>query len=131
MTIVLDTGALIALDRGRHDVWSQLRIAFKQGHLVRVPAGVIGQAWRNTNRQALLSRALQRCDEVVLDGPAARASGELCGQTATSDVIDASVAAAVANSSHYDNDVILLTSDLSDLKSLISALDTDARVVTV
>ena len=98
---------------------------------MRVPTGVIGQAWRDPSRQVLLSRALKQCDEIPLDASTARASGRLCGQTNTSDVIDASVALAVANSSHYGNDVTLLTSDPSDMRSLISALDTDAQVVMV
>ena len=64
MTIVLDTGALIALDRGSRTVLSRLQTAFDKGDGVQVPAGVIGQAWRELNQHALLSRALKRCDEV-------------------------------------------------------------------
>ena len=50
MTIVLDAGALIALDRGNPDVLSRLRIAFRDGYRVQVPAGAIGQAWRDPRR---------------------------------------------------------------------------------
>ena len=39
MTIVLDAGALIALDRGDRDTWSRLRTAFQNGDQVRAPAG--------------------------------------------------------------------------------------------
>ena len=69
MTIVLvDTGALIAVDRGRRDLLSRLQTAFENGDLIRAPAGVIGQVWRDGGRQTLLSRALNRCEEIPLDG---------------------------------------------------------------
>ncbi len=131
MTIVLDTGALIALDRGSRTVLSRLQTAFDKGDEVQVPAGVIGQAWRQPNQHALLSRALKRCEEVALDGSIARSSGHLCGQTGTSDVIDASVAVAVADSNRRDSKVTLLTSDPGDMRNLLSALRSDARIVKV
>lgn len=131
MSIVLDAGALIALDRGNRDVWSRLQTAFDNGDRVRVPAGVIGQAWRDPSRQVLLSRALNQCIEVSLDGSTARASGWLCGQTNTADVIDASVAILVANAVEHDDEVVLLTSDATDLKRLLSALAAVPRVVEI
>ena len=131
MTVVLDTGALIALDRGHREVWSRLRIAIQQDEGVLVPAGVIGQAWRDPGRQAQLSWALKRCDEIPLDGAAARSAGQLCGRTGTADVIDASVALAVADSERGGNEVVLLTSDTTDMYTLISALNTPARILGV
>lgn len=131
MILVLDAGALIAVDRGDREVGSRLRSAFAAGHPVHVPAGVIGQAWRNPSRQALLSRMLKRCEEVVLDGSAARTAGRLCGETGTDDVIDASVALAVAEASDTSSDVVLLTSDTRDLGILLAALGIGARVVMV
>ena len=94
-----------------------------------VPAGVIGQAWRNPGRQALLSRTLKQCDEVDLDGAMARASGRLCGQTGTSDVIDSSVALAVAYARRSDDAVTLLTSDSDELAILLSVLNTRAQII--
>ena len=131
MIFVLDAGALIAVDRGDRDVGSRLRAALAAGHRVLAPAGVIGQAWRNPSRQAQLSRMLKRCEEVVLDGSAARASGQLCGKAGTADVIDASVALAVADALNTDSDVVLLTSDTRDLGILLATLSVGARVVGV
>ena len=131
MILVLDAGALIAVDRGDREVWSRLRVAFAAGHRVHLPAGVIGQAWRNPSRQALLSRMLKRCEEVVLDGSVARTAGRLCGETGTDDVIDASVALAVAEASDTCSDVVLLTSDTRDLSALLAALSIGARMVSV
>lgn len=131
MTLVLDAGALIQLDRGNEEVLSALKAAFDNDEAVHVPTGVIGQAWRNPDRQALLSRTLKRCKEVDLDGAIARAGGQLCGRTATSDVIDASVALAVAHARRSDGEVTLLTSDSEDLGILLSVLDARARVIKV
>ena len=127
-TFVLDAGALIAIDRGDRDLISTLQVAFENGHEVQAPAGAIGQAWRDPNRHVLLSRILKRCDQPPLDGMVARSSGQLCGQTGTSDVIDASVAIAVAESS---DEVTLLTSDPGDLRNLLAALHASAEIVKV
>lgn len=131
MTIILDTGALIAIDRGHRDVLSRLQTAFENGDRIRAPAGVIGQVRRDGGRQTLLSRALNRCEEIPLDGRIARSAGQLCGRTNTRDVIDASVAVAVGESTRRDTEVVLLTSDADDLRTLISALNTIARIVEV
>lgn len=131
MTIVLDTGALIAIDRGRRDLLSRLQAAIENGDRIRAPAGVIGQVWRDGGRQTLLARALNRCEEIPLDGRTARSAGQLCGRTGTRDVIDASVAVAVGESRGRDREVVLLTSDGDDMRTLISALNTIARIVEV
>ena len=86
-TFVLDAGALIAVDRGDRDVLAMLRSAFDNGYSVLAPAGVIGQVWRDSNRQVVPARTLKRCDEVPLDGSMARVAGQLCSRTGTSDVI--------------------------------------------
>ncbi|MCY4103398.1 MAG: twitching motility protein PilT [bacterium] len=127
---VLDAGALIALDRDERDVWGMLRRAVNQGDRLRVPAGVIGQAWRDGRRQVLLARALAHCDEVSLDGAAARAAGTLCGRTGQSDVIDASVAVTAAGLAGVQ-DVAVVTSDPDDIRRLLSVLLAPVRVVEV
>lgn len=131
MTIILDTGALIAIDRGRRDLLSRLQAASSSGDRIRVPAGVIGQVWRDPDRQVLLTRALKQCDEVALDGDAARLAGQLCGRSGTADVIDASVAVAGAESKSHDAAVVLLTSDADDMRSLISVLNAPTQIVEV
>ena len=131
MILVLDTGALIQVDRGNRQTLSTIEAALDRGERVLVSAGVIGQAWRNPSRQALLSRMLQRCEEVALTGSTARAVGQLCGATGTSDVVDASVALAVAEADRRDGYVALLTSDSRDLDLLLAALSVGARVIAV
>lgn len=128
--IVLDAGALIALDRNDRQVWAMLRVAADDSSIVQVPAGAIGQAWRDGARQALLARALQHCDEVALEGTAARSAGLLCGKTSTADVIDASVAIVAAVLSRAEQ-VVVLTSDREDLAVLTGELGADVRIEIV
>ena len=94
--LVLDAGALTALDRNDRSVWAMLRNAADDVEQVLVSAGVIAQAWCDGSRQALLARALAHCDEVPLEGTLARATGQLCGRADTADIVDASVALVAA-----------------------------------
>lgn len=127
---MLDAGALIALDRNSRGVWAMLRIASDDGEVIQVPAGAIAQAWRDGRRQVLLTRALRHCDEVALDGAIARAAGLLCGQSKTTDIVDASVALAVAGLARRDS-VSVLTSDSGDIEHLVASLQIAANIVAV
>ena len=127
---MLDAGALIALDRNVRTVWAMLRVAVDREDAVLVPAGVIGQAWRDGARQALLARALKHCEELALDGSAARAAGLLCGRAGTADVIDASVVVAAATAARRAPTSIL-TSDPDDIERLATFVDGVVRVVEV
>ncbi len=79
--IVLDTGALIALERGDKRMIALVDRALAQGRDFRVPAGVLGQAWRNGRAQFTLARFLrsEEVEIVPLDKQLARSCGELCG----------------------------------------------------
>ena len=129
-TLVLDAGALIALDRNDRGIWAMIKAAAVDKHDIQVPAGAIGLAWRSGARQALLACALEHCDEVALDGPGARAAGLLCGQARTSDVIDASVALTAAGAARRGSTAVL-TSDAPDIRALLSVLSSPAVVVGV
>ncbi|HVZ35660.1 MAG TPA: PIN domain-containing protein [Polyangiaceae bacterium] len=113
--VTLDTGALIALERGDGRMIALLQQGLKRGASFRVPAGVVGQAWRGGKRQAILARFLRAREVqiVSLDEPLARACGELCRCTDTADVIDASV--VLVASKHQDP---VITSDPEDLRRL-------------
>ena len=113
--ITLDAGALIALDRGDKRVIALLHRALAQRLKFRVPAGVVGQAWRNGRVQVALARFL-RIDEVEiipLEEQLARACGELCGATDTADIVDASV--VILAKAHGD---YIVTSVPRDLRRL-------------
>ena len=113
--IVLDAGALIALDRGDKRMIALLQRALAQGRAFRVPAGVVGQVWRDGRFQVTLARFL-RSEEVAiipLDEQLARSCGELCGATNSPDVIDASV--VIIARERRDP---IVTSDPNDLRRL-------------
>lgn len=129
-TLVLDAGALIALDRNDRSAWALLRNAADDSAEVAVPTGVIAQAWRDGSRQALLARALSHCDEIPLDGVLARASGLLCGRAGTADIVDSSVA-VVAAARARSGVVALVTSDPTDLEHLLQTLGTPVRLVPI
>ena len=128
-TFVLDTGALIALERGDRRLWARLYTTDGVGG-AQVSAGAIAQAWRGSPRQAPLARAIKLSDEVPLDGQIARKAGALCGQTGTVDMIDASVAVTAAQAARHDY-VSLVTSDRRDIGPLLDALGADVRNVDV
>ena len=128
-TFVLDTGALIALERGDRHLWARLYTADNPSD-VRVPTGAIAQAWRGSPRQAPWARALKLSEEVPLDGQLAREAGALCGQTGTDDVIDASVAVTAAEAARR-GEVGVVTSDRDDIRPLLIALGVRVRIVDV
>lgn len=128
--LVLDAGALIALDRSDRAMWARLRAASDTGDIVAAPAGVIAQTWRGGRRQALLSRALMHCHEVVLDGAVARACGRVCARADTDDIVDASVAVAAAHFAPVEHTVVA-TSDPDDIAALTSALNAHVNILRV
>ena len=131
--LVLDTGALLALERGDGRVRALLRRARDLRASTSVPAGVVAQAWRGGPRQARVARLLgdRDVDVVPLDDVTARAVGLLCGRTGHPDVVDVSVAllarergAALLAREHV---AAVVTSDPDDLR----AVDPSLRVVVV
>lgn len=109
--LILDAGGLIAFERRDRRVVRLLELA---GEL-HVPAGVVGQVWRNPARQVRLVRLLAT-DEVAvheLDAETAKAAGHLCGATGTADVIDASVVLVARG-----RDGVVLTSDAGDIRDI-------------
>ncbi|MBA3860532.1 MAG: PIN domain nuclease [Actinomycetota bacterium] len=122
--VTLDTGALIAIDRGDRRLQALLDEAGAAGAELAVPAGVIAQAWRGSARQARLARflALSTVTVVALDEPEARASGTLCGRAGTADVVDASIVICARARGHA-----VVTGDPQDL----AALDPYLRLVTL
>ena len=122
--IVLDTGALIALERGDKRMIALLHRALAQGLGFRVPAGVVGQAWRNGRVQVTLARFLrsEEVEIVPLDEQLARACGELCDAASASDFVDASV--VIIARERQDR---IITSDPGDLRRL----DPAAQIITL
>lgn len=114
--LVLDAGALIAFERGDRRV----RALLAEARRIVIPAGALGQAWRDGRRQVPL-RALcdsSKAEVVPLDRLRAEAAGVLCARAGTSDVIDASVVLTA----RQQKDAVVVTSDPDDLRRLDPSL---------
>lgn len=122
--IVLDAGALIALDRGDKRMIALLQRALAQRRTFRVPAGVVGQAWRDGRLQATLARFLrsEEVEIIPLDEHLARSCGELCGAANLPDAIDASVVIVARERGDP-----IVTSDPNELRRL----DPRAQIIPV
>jgi hypothetical protein len=115
MSLVLDAGALIALDRGSRVVRAFLERAQRSSISVRTTTAVVAQVWRKRATQARLAMVLRGVEEIALDQAASRRIGELLGLAKRVDVVDGSLVDAAR-----DGDEIL-TSDPDDVIALANA----------
>jgi predicted nucleic acid-binding protein len=111
--VVLDAGALIALERGDALVRGYVLLC-ERGHVtLSTSAAVVAQVWRGGARQARLARFLS--SDLVTEEPlvpaASRRIGMLAAATAAVDVVDGHVAMIA-----LERDAIVLTSDRADLE---------------
>ena len=125
MALVLDAGALIAVDRHDRAVGALLRVAQRDQIPVRTSAAVVAQVWRDGVRQQNLARVLSGVDAAPLTAPIGRRVGVLLGRSRTSDVVDGHVGLIVRE------DDTVLTSDPDDLTGILRARAIRATVRTV
>jgi hypothetical protein len=118
--LTLDAGALIAVERNVRSVIALLERARGHGLSLAIPAGALGQVWRDGGRQVRLARLLatEEVEIEALDDLRARTAGQLCGVTRTDDVIDASVVLCARARGHR-----IVTSDPDDLARLAPDLE--------
>ena len=120
---MLDTGALIAFERGDRQVAAVVEAVRRRKDRIVTSSGCVAQAWRDGSRQALLARLLAGTTEHLLQPADSRAVGELCAVSRTSDVVDAHLALVV-----HDQDSVV-TSDPDDLRVLLRARKSPARTI--
>ena len=122
--IILDAGALIALDRNDRRVLVLLARALETGARVTVPATALAQAIRQPERQARLARLMRQptTDVVPLDRLDATSVGRLLAASATADIVDAHVVICARRARQQ-----VATSDPDDLRRL----DPGISLVTV
>lgn len=124
MTLVLDSGALIALERNDRAMWRRIKAAQLAGHVPVSHGGVVGQAWRGQGpRQALLARALAGIEIRPLDETLGRAAGELLGLARRRDVIDAALVLLARDGDH------IVTSDPDDIEPLARASGRHVEII--
>jgi hypothetical protein len=122
--LVLDAGALIAIDRDDRDVHKTVRDAHRMGVQVLTNSMAVAQVWRDSKgRQAELAKVLRglRVQPVTPDD--GRKAGELLEAAGLSDAIDASVALLAETGDR------VLTSDPGDLRTLCEAAGNRVMVV--
>jgi hypothetical protein len=123
VALVLDSGGLIAFDRGDRAVAALVEATRRRHERIVTSSGCVAQAWRGGgSRQALLARLLRGLHEHGLDPEVSRRVGQLCGDASSSDVVDAHVAVLA----HGDD--IVVTSDIKDLRKLVRATGSNADV---
>lgn len=116
MRLILDSGALIALERNDRAMWRRFKGALLSGDVPATHGGVVGQAWRGHGpRQALLARALAGVEVRPLDDSLGRGAGELLARAGEVDVVDAALVLLAE-----DGDQII-TSDPNDIEPLAAA----------
>jgi hypothetical protein len=127
MGLVLDAGALLAMERGDRRVAALLEAARRRREVPVTSSGCVAQAWRSggpvgRGRQALLARVLRGLAERPLDERISRPIGALCARTGTADVIDAHVALLARSGD------VVLTSDPGDIEALLAAAGCRATI---
>ncbi len=119
--VVLDTGALIALERRDTRMVALADELYRSRRSAFVPAGVIAQIWRGSARQHAVLRLI-RADAVRVDPlteDVACGLGLLLARSGTSDVVDAHVAWLA-----YRLRATVVTSDPHDIAALEPGLTT-------
>jgi predicted nucleic acid-binding protein len=122
--LTLDTGALVAVERGNPRVRALLRRAIENQMSLHIPAWVVARAWRGGSRQARMARLLtaREVRVVALDELTARAVGVLCGMSGHVDVVDVHVVLHTREHHHH-----VITSDPADL----ARVDPTITLITV
>ena len=126
MSLVLDAGGFIALERRDADIIAVLKAEHLAGRTPLTHGGIVAQVWRGgAGRQAPIARLLSIIDIEPLDTGLGRLAGVLLGESNTSDAIDAALIALC-----HDGDSVL-TSDPDDLVALSRAAGLHIDIVSV
>lgn len=116
MSVVLDAGALVAVERGDRDVVAIIKRERLADRAPVTHGGIVGQVWRGgAGRQSRLAAILPGVDVRPLDDGLGRRCGILLARAGASDVIDAAIVLLAK-----DGDEVL-TSDPEDLLELARA----------
>jgi hypothetical protein len=126
VTIVLDAGALTAVERGDREMIAIIKRERAEDRAPVTHGAVLGQVWRGgPGRQVALARLLPGLDMRPLDDVLGRQAGVLLGRARRSDVVDAAVVVLAG-----DGDEIF-TSDPGDLRALARSADTHVDLIAI
>ncbi|MDR1852209.1 MAG: hypothetical protein LBR21_06100 [Propionibacteriaceae bacterium] len=122
MSLCLDAGALIGIEKGDPKTWKRLEEGRSRGERFVTTATVMAQVWRGNRSQAWLAKVLKEMTVLPFHKVTAYSVGVLLARTGTADVVDASLALAVQRGDS------VLTSDPDNIALLLDALGTEATV---
>ena len=126
MSLLLDAGALIALERDDSSTWYLVDVERHAGRPSLTHGGVVAQVWRGgTGRQARLAAALRSTRVAPLDNVLGRSAGMLLARSGLNDVVDAALVALCRPGDR------ILTSDPDDLAALARAARVDIDITPV
>ena len=112
MSLILDSGALIAYERGDRVVRAFLERAQRSETPVVTTTAAVARALRDASRQGRVVRLLRGLDQVQLTEERARSIGVLLGAAGMADVVDGSIVDAAPDGAE------ILTSDTRDIAAL-------------
>lgn len=121
--LILDAGALIAVDRDDPSMIARLRVAHSAGLELRTTGIVVAEVWRDpAGRQSNLARLLKSIDVRAVDDQLGRSAGVLLGRARCGQAADATIVAIAAAGDR------IVTSDRGDIDGLVAA---SGRQITV
>jgi hypothetical protein len=124
VSVVLDAGALIAVERNDREFLAVIRIAQQRNVDLRTNANVIGQVWRTgLGRQVPLARFLPGVNVEAVSPELGYSAGRLLSDTGTRDVIDATI---VLMAKRGD---VIFTSDVADIELLVQNVNLNVDVI--
>lgn len=128
-TVILDSGALIAAEKGEMLLTALLKAVRASEARVLIPSAVIAETWRGTAPHANISRLVNAAHGFPpLDFEAGKRIGTLLGRVSRPSVVDASVADAALR--HAPS--LIVTSDPKDLRELLNrAAGADVRIYSL
>jgi hypothetical protein len=122
--LILDAGALIAIDRDDPAMIARLRVAHSAGLELRTTGIVVAEVWRDpSGRQSNLARLLKSLDVRAVDDRLGRTAGVLLGRAGRGQAPDATIVAIAAAGDR------IVTSDSGDIERLVQATGRHIGVV--
>ena len=120
MNIVLDSGAIIAFERGDKVFTAIVRASRRDRVAIAVPSAVLAETWREASTHPRTSLLIKSVDDIPsLDFERARRVGAILARSETSAVVDGSVVeVALARLPS-----MIVTSDPEDISRLLQSED--------
>lgn len=122
--LTLDSGALIAAEKGERQFWALWKEALDRGVPITVPAVVVAQVWRGNS--PVVARILKGCEVEVLSEDRAKQAGRLLAASRSADIVDAAVVVGAAKRQDA-----IVTSDVDDIGRLARVLGRALAIVKI